>query len=139
ERPNQGPPFLLAPLLSRTVGRHRDQGLAHQKRGRRPKRKVRRNRKRRRPGRFWESNNSTRPHQPNTGEKNTNWIGNKHQNQTADGGIERFATLDLVHIGLSEANIAQPGLDHASFGARDRARVALYPNYLSRRTNQPGG
>jgi hypothetical protein len=85
-----------------------------------------------------ESDDSARSNQPNKRGHNANGIGNKHQNETAYGGIEGFATLDLVHIGLGEAYIAQTGLSHASPGPRDRAGIALYPHHLPRRTNQLG-
>ncbi len=46
---------------------------------------------------------------------------------------------NLAHIGLNEAHVVQPGFSHASPGPDDRARVTFYSQYLSRRTNQPGG
>src|SRR5713101_5623950 len=105
---------------------------------RRPERKRRGKEKKRRPRRLLEGEDSTRSNQPNKRGHNDNGIGNKHQNETADGGIERLAALDLVHIGLGEAYIAQTGLRHASPGPRDRTGITLYPHHLPRRTNQPG-
>lgn len=72
------------------------------------------------------------------GAQNSNGIGNKHQNEATDDGIERLAALDLVHIGLDKAHIMQASFSHASPRAVEGARVALDSHNLSGRTNQPG-
>jgi len=85
-----------------------------------------------------EGKDSVRTNQSRQGAQNRNGIGKKHQNETAHGGIERLAALDLVHVGLDEAHMVQAGAGHANSGPRDRARIALYPHHLPRRTNQSG-
>jgi hypothetical protein len=67
-----------------------------------------------------------------------NWIGKKLQNETTDHRVERFIDWKLPHIGLREDRIVQAGLGHASSGAGDRARIAFYAHYFSRRANEPG-
>jgi len=74
----------------------------------------------------------------NPGEKRENFPAVTVRSETADGGVERLAALDLVHIGLGEAYIVQASLDHTRSSTSDRARVAFYPDHLPRRTNQSG-
>jgi hypothetical protein len=67
-----------------------------------------------------------------------NRIGKKLQNETADYCIERFIDWKLPHIGLREDRIVQAGLGHASSGTGDRACIAFYAYYFSRRADEPG-
>src|SRR5258708_37639994 len=72
----------------------------------RPKREPRAERKKRNPGRLLEGQNSARTNQLKQGSQDRNGIGEKHQDETADGRVEGFVANDLGYIGLSEGDVA---------------------------------
>jgi hypothetical protein len=65
-------------------------------------------------------------------------VGKKHQDETTDGRVEGFVTVDLVHVGLGEADVPQSSLSCASVGPCNRGGIAFYAHYRSRGTNDSG-
>jgi hypothetical protein len=70
--------------------------------------------------------------------QNGNRIGEKLQDETAHGCIERSVARNFACIGLYEAHIVHACFGHANSSPGDRLSVALYSNDFSRRTNETG-
>jgi hypothetical protein len=72
------------------------------------------------------------------GSQGGNGIGKKLQNETSYRGIERFVSRKFAYIRLREGRVVQARLGHPNSGTGDRACIALYAHYFSRRADQPG-
>jgi hypothetical protein len=114
------------------------QRLANERCASRPKRQVRGQWENGSPAWFVKGDDSAGANQSRQGLQRDNRIGKKLQNETTDYCIERFIDWKLPHIGLGEDHIVEAGLGHASSGAGDRACIAFYADYFSRRANEPG-
>jgi hypothetical protein len=62
-------------------------------------------------------------------------IGEKHQNVTAHYGIESLSRWNISHIVLAEPHIEKPRSDGACPGPRNRMRIPLDADDLTRRPN----
>src|SRR6266481_8148509 len=94
--------------------------------------------KQRNPGGLLEGENSSGANQASQRAQDRSRIRKKHQNEPTDTRVEKFVTVDLVHIRLGEVHVPKSSFSHTRLGSCNRTRIAFDAHYLTRWTHDSG-
>src|SRR5216683_1415105 len=103
-----------------------------------PEGEPRSRRKQRNPGGFLEGEDSAGANQASQRTQDRSRIGKKHQNETTNGRVEEFVTVDLVDVRVGEVHVPKSSFSHTNLGSRNRTRIAFDAQYLTRWTYDSG-
>jgi hypothetical protein len=72
-----------------------------------------------------ERDDTAGPNQARDGSDGSSWVREKFQNESADGGIERFVEPKARRIAFDDLHILETGLGDTRSGARNRCGIAV--------------